>query len=96
VPASKCVLIRVFGIWDAYGLPLNEQDTFEVIIQDDGTGSDPSLPHAGLGFASIDARVHAVQGFWNITSHMGGPTALTVRLPLIPSESLNSVNRVDV
>jgi signal transduction histidine kinase len=59
-----------------------EQDTFEVIIQDDGIGFDPSLPHAGLGFASIDARVHAVRGVWDIHSHIGGPTALTVRLPL--------------
>jgi signal transduction histidine kinase len=59
-----------------------EQDTFEVIIQDDGTGFDPSLPHTGLGFASIDARVHAVRGVWQVESFMGGPTTLTVRLPL--------------
>jgi signal transduction histidine kinase len=62
-----------------------EQDTFEVVIQDDGCGFDPSVPHAGLGFASIEARVHAVHGFWNIDSQMGGPTELVVRLPLEPS-----------
>jgi signal transduction histidine kinase len=58
------------------------RDAFEVVVQDDGRGFDPSLPHAGLGFASIDARVHAVRGVWNIHSHIGGPTALTVRFPL--------------
>jgi signal transduction histidine kinase len=62
-----------------------EQNTFEVIIQDDGIGFDPSLPHAGLGFASIDARVHAVQGSWKVISQIGGPTEITVRLPLIPN-----------
>jgi signal transduction histidine kinase len=72
------------------------RDAFEVVIQDDGKGFDPSLPHAGLGFASIDARVHAVRGTWQVMSHIGGPTALTVRLPLIPNESSRSVNRVDV
>jgi signal transduction histidine kinase len=59
-----------------------EQDTFEVVIQDDGIGFDPSLPHAGLGFASIDARVHAVRGSWFVNSQPHGPTEVTVRLPL--------------
>jgi DNA-binding LacI/PurR family transcriptional regulator/signal transduction histidine kinase len=67
-------------------------DAFEVIIRDDGQGFDPSQAdsqadsqvHRGLGFASIDARVHAVQGFWQVTSRVGGPTEVTVRLPLAP------------
>jgi signal transduction histidine kinase len=59
-----------------------EQDTFEVVIQDDGCGFDTTQPSAGLGFASIDARVHAVHGLWNISSQIGGPTELMVRLPL--------------
>jgi DNA-binding LacI/PurR family transcriptional regulator/signal transduction histidine kinase len=71
------------------------RDAFEVVIQDDGCGFDPSLPHAGLGFASIDARVHAVRGTWQVVSRIDGPTKLVVRLPLEPNESLRSVNHVD-
>jgi signal transduction histidine kinase len=67
-------------------------DAFEVTIRDDGHGFDPAQAdlhtdpqaHRGLGFASIDARVHAVQGSWKVISRLGGPTQITVRLPLAP------------
>ena len=63
-----------------------EQDAFEVVIQDDGCGFDASQPRTGLGFASIDARVHAVRGAWSVQSQPNGPTEVTVRLPLAPGQ----------
>jgi DNA-binding LacI/PurR family transcriptional regulator/signal transduction histidine kinase len=64
-------------------------DAFEVIIRDDGQGFESTQLNLqrsrGLGFASIDARVHAVQGTWKVISRVGGPTEITVRLPLAPN-----------
>jgi signal transduction histidine kinase len=57
-------------------------ETFEVKIYDDGQGFERTSSPFSLGFASIDARVHAVQGTWSIQSQIGGPTELIVRLPL--------------
>jgi signal transduction histidine kinase len=57
-------------------------DAFEISIHDDGQGFESTTAPFGLGFASIDARVHALQGTWSIHSQIGGPTELIVRLPL--------------
>lgn len=68
-------------------------DTFEVHIHDDGQGFESTTSPFGLGFSSIDARVHAVQGSWKIQSQIGGPTELIVRLPLGPNQTLATAQR---
>jgi signal transduction histidine kinase len=68
-------------------------DAFEISIHDDGQGFERTTSPFGLGFASIDARVHAVQGTWNIHSQNGGPTELIVRLPLGLNQSQATAQR---
>jgi signal transduction histidine kinase len=68
-------------------------DAFEVSIHDDGQGFESTSSPFGLGFASIDARVHALQGTWSIQSQTGGPTELIVRLPLGSNQIQASAQR---
>jgi signal transduction histidine kinase len=68
-------------------------DAFEVCIHDDGQGFESTTSPFGLGFASIDARVHALQGTWSIHSQIGGPTELIVRLPLGPNQAQATAQR---
>lgn len=68
-------------------------DTFEVNIHDDGQGFEITTSPFSLGFSSIDARVHAVQGSWSIQSQIGGPTELIVRLPLASNQPQATAQR---
>ncbi len=68
-------------------------DAFEISIHDDGQGFESTTSPFGLGFASIDARVHALQGTWSIQSQIGGPTELIVRLPLLPNQTQVTAQR---
>ncbi|WP_261564620.1 sensor histidine kinase [Frankia gtarii] len=52
-----------------------------VVVGDDGTGG-ARLDPGGGGLAGLAERVHTVDGWLAVTSPPGGPTAVTVDLPL--------------
>jgi signal transduction histidine kinase len=48
-------------------------------VQDDGVGGATAAP--GGGIAGLAERVRAVDGVFDITSPVGGPTTVNVELP---------------
>jgi signal transduction histidine kinase len=49
-------------------------------VCDDGAGG--ASPHRGSGLAGLLDRVSAVDGTLHVTSPPGGPTVVTVELPI--------------
>jgi len=60
-------------------------------IRDDGLGFDPkavvsrNLNEIGLGLTAMDERARMAGGAFKIRSHIGGGTAITIRVPLVDS-----------
>lgn len=55
---------------------------FSLVIEDDGSGFDPSKVSRGHGLSNIEARVEALGGVLEILPRAAGGTRHTVRVPL--------------
>ena len=65
--------------------PVHEQGTWlRLVVRDDGTGGAQltTVGSSSSGLAGLTDRVHAVDGRLNLVSPPGGPTVVTVDLPL--------------
>jgi len=58
-----------------------EPDTVILIIQDNGTGFDPFIPHAGIGLSSMRERAEVTGGSYALESAPGEGTKIVVVLP---------------
>lgn len=64
-----------------------EDEACRVIVRDDGTGFDRSVPSMGMGLANLSARAGAHGGTAEITSYPGSGTNVDVRLPINGSQT---------
>lgn len=53
----------------------------ELIVRDDGRGFDPCSEHAGIGLSGMAERARLVGARFEVESHPGGGTALTLVVP---------------
>jgi len=74
---------------------LNENNWLVCKVQDDGIGFDPSILHkpgrVGLGLVSMQERIHAVGGTFQMDTSSGRGACLIFRVPI----SLTEVNNVN-
>jgi len=62
---------------------LAESDGYlELAIEDNGAGFDPASPEAGFGLRTMQERVQALNGRFEIDSALGSGTLVRVRAPL--------------
>jgi signal transduction histidine kinase len=65
---------------------LQQQNTLQMIIRDDGQGFDVQHQHRGMGVANIQERALAFNGYTNIESSPGQGTTVHVTIPLLLSQ----------
>ncbi|HZM78085.1 MAG TPA: sensor histidine kinase, partial [Candidatus Limnocylindrales bacterium] len=56
--------------------------SLRIEIRDDGVGG--ANPSSGTGLRGLAQRVSSVDGTWHVSSPPGGPTVITVELPVEP------------
>lgn len=63
-----------------------QEDRLHLTIQDDGRGFDPDR-HKGLGLLGMEERTTTLGGSFNVASHPGQGTVLSISLPRAPEEA---------
>jgi signal transduction histidine kinase len=60
----------------------NNGDFLYISVEDNGVGFDHSKPNSGLGLRNIEARIHALSGFFSIESTLGMGTIVYIEIDL--------------
>jgi two-component system sensor histidine kinase UhpB len=72
-------------------IELHEQENrLDIAINDNGCGFDPALVSSGLGITGMRERVYAFDGHFNLISAAGSGTRLTITLPLMRKDIIES------
>lgn len=73
----------------------NEED-LEIMVEDDGSGYEPSEVRKGMGTENVSARVHFLKGEISVHSVIGTGTTSTITIPfnseMADQEALSSFN----
>jgi two-component system, NarL family, sensor kinase len=61
---------------------VRHDDTLSLTVEDDGKGFDPKKSGSGIGLSNIRKRVRYFKGGVEIDSRPGGPTIISIELPV--------------
>jgi signal transduction histidine kinase len=61
---------------------MTSDNSIELSVIDNGVSFDVGKAVSGVGFASIDARIGQIGGYWRIKSSKGNGTTITAIIPL--------------
>lgn len=60
----------------------------QLVVEDDGSGFDPTAPRAGVGLRSVQARVQYLGGTLDVQSRLGHGTTVSIELQVVPAGSI--------